>query len=44
MTTFDTLEDVIRAFDLVEIIVQDEYTHDVVTVARDGTYHVFDST
>ncbi len=41
---FETLEDVVRAgLDVVEVIVQDEFTHDVV-VARDGKYLVLDST
>ncbi len=40
----ETLEDVLRlGHDLVEIIVQDEYTHDVVTRAPDG-YRVYDTT
>ncbi len=40
-----TLEDVIRqpGFTLLDVIVQDEYTHDVV-VAAGGVYLVFDST
>ncbi|HSN29171.1 MAG TPA: hypothetical protein VLT45_22940 [Kofleriaceae bacterium] len=40
----ETLEDVLRlGHDLVEIIVQDEYTHDVVTRAPDA-YRVYDTT
>jgi len=43
----DTLEDVLawgsaRGFDVVEVIVQDEYTHDV--VVRGDVYYVFDTT
>ena len=40
-----TLEDVIRrpGFALVDVIVQDEYTHDVI-VATGGAYLVFDTT
>jgi hypothetical protein len=40
----DTLEDVLAlGFDIVEVIVQDEYTHDVVTRAPDG-WRVYDTT
>lgn len=40
----DTLEDVLhRGLTIVEVIVQDEYTHDVVTTHR-GVYLVFDTT
>lgn len=30
--------------EIVEVVVQDEYTHDVVLAWRDGLYLVFDST
>jgi len=44
MQRFQTLEDVIRAgVDIVEVIVQDEYTHDVVARGPDG-FLVFDTT
>ena len=40
----ETLEDVIAAkLDIVDVIVQDEYTHDVI-VRRAGDYLVFDTT
>ncbi len=40
----ETLEDVLAlGHDLVEVIVQDEYTHDVVTRTRDG-WRVYDTT
>jgi len=40
----DTLEDVLAlGHELVEVIVQDEYTHDVVTRAPDG-WRVYDTT
>jgi hypothetical protein len=44
LETIATLEDVLaRGFDIVDVIVQDEYTHDV--VARRGeTIVVFDTT
>ena len=39
-----TLEDVLRlGFELVEVIVQDEFTHDVVMRAPDG-WRVYDTT
>ena len=39
-----TLEDVLaRGYDIVEVIVQDEYTHDVVT-RRGVSFVVFDTT
>ncbi len=43
----DTLEDVLawgaaRSFDVVEVIVQDEYTHDV--VIHGDVHYVFDTT
>ena len=43
-----TLEEVVawmhaRGFSLVEIVTQDEYTHDVITRAPDG-YRVYDTT
>jgi hypothetical protein len=38
-----TLEDVLRLGELVEIIVQDEYTHDVV-IRVGEVWRVFDST
>ena len=41
----DTLEDVLRwGGDVLDVIVQDEYTHDVVVAGRDGAYLVFDTT
>jgi hypothetical protein len=41
---FETLEDVIRAgLDVVEVVTQDEYTHDVI-VAKDDKFLVFDTT
>jgi hypothetical protein len=41
-----TLEDVVRRPDLalVEVIVQDEYTHDVIVRRGDARYLVFDTT
>jgi hypothetical protein len=40
----ETLEDVVRAgLDILEVVTQDEYTHDVV-VAKDGKYLVLDTT
>ena len=40
----DTIADVIKlGHEIVEIVVQDEYTHDVVTRAPDG-YRVYDTT
>jgi hypothetical protein len=40
----DTLEDVLAlGFPIVEVIVQDEYTHDVITRAPDG-WRVYDTT
>ena len=42
--TLDTLEDVLRRpLSIVEVIVQDEYTHDVIT-RHDDVYVVFDTT
>jgi hypothetical protein len=48
VTRFDSLEDVIRwgfahDHEIVEVIVQDEFTHDVVMRTAD-TFHVFDTT
>ncbi len=41
----DTLEDVVRTgWELVDVIVQDEYTHDVIVRGPDGGYLVFDTT
>jgi len=41
---FGTLEALLRwCHDLVEIVVQDEFTHDVV-MRREGAYLVFDTT
>ncbi|MFT3700073.1 MAG: hypothetical protein QM831_43410 [Kofleriaceae bacterium] len=41
---FPSLEDLLRwNHDLVEIVVQDEFTHDVV-MRRDGVFLVFDTT
>jgi hypothetical protein len=42
----DTLEDVLRAgYDIVDVVVQDEYCHDVVaTHAEREGYTVFDTT
>jgi hypothetical protein len=43
-TRLDTLEEVLRAgFHVLEVVVQDEYTHDVVTRVRDMIV-VFDTT
>jgi uncharacterized ferritin-like protein (DUF455 family) len=47
IATLETLEDVLawglaRSFDVVEVIVQDEYTHDV--VMRGDVWYVFDTT
>lgn len=41
-----TLEDVVRRPDLalIEVIVQDEYTHDVIVRRGDARYLVFDTT
>ena len=33
-----------RGADLVEVVVQDEYTHDVIVAERGGTYLCFDTT
>ena len=33
-----------QAADLVEVIVQDEYTHDVIVAERGGTFLGFDTT
>jgi hypothetical protein len=48
VTRFDSLEDVIRwgfahDHEIVEVIVQDEFTHDVVMRTGD-TFHIFDTT
>lgn len=43
----ETLEDVLRAgFDVLDVVVQDEFTHDVVTRGRAGVpvFVVFDTT
>ena len=45
---FATIEDVLawarlRGYDLVEVLVQDEYTHDVIVQAGEQ-FHVFDTT
>jgi len=41
----DTLEDVVRSgWDLIDIIVQDEFTHDVIVRGPEGAYVVFDTT
>ncbi len=41
----DTLEDVVRTgWDLLDVIVQDEFTHDVIVRGPDGAYVVFDTT
>lgn len=41
-----SLEEVIRFGDVVEVVVQDEYTHDVVVTSATlpGSYLVFDTT
>jgi hypothetical protein len=44
-----TLEEVVRwalprGHEIVEVVVQDEYTHDVVVACRDGRWLVFDTT
>jgi hypothetical protein len=46
VTRLDTLEDVLhRGLEIVDVIVQDEYTHDVVCRGRrDGGFLVFDTT
>jgi hypothetical protein len=45
-TVLDTLEDVLRAHhDIAEVVVQDEYCHDVVVpVAGGSSFLVFDTT
>jgi hypothetical protein len=44
VTRLDTLEDVLhRGFEVLDVIVQDEYTHDVVCRTRDA-FVVFDTT
>jgi hypothetical protein len=44
-TRLDTLEDVLRwGADVLDVIVQDEYTHDVVTRDPTGVILVFDTT
>ncbi|MBA3540064.1 MAG: hypothetical protein H0T79_10580 [Deltaproteobacteria bacterium] len=45
-TTLATLEDVLRAgFDVVEVVVQDEFTHDVVaSLGHAPPYVCFDTT
>lgn len=44
MQRYQTLEDLLRSgADIVEVVVQDEYTHDVVVKARDG-FLVYDTT
>lgn len=41
----ETLEDVLRArFDVLDVVVQDEYTHDVVTRGNADLFVVFDTT
>lgn len=43
--TLQTLEDVLHAgYDVVEVVVQDEYTHDVIARAPGGGWVVFDTT
>ena len=43
-SVYETLEDVVRAgLDIVDIVVQDEYTHDVIA-RRGAEYLVFDTT
>ena len=39
-----TLADALRLGDIAEVIVQDEYTHDVVVRAASAAYLVFDTT
>ncbi|HEX7840862.1 MAG TPA: hypothetical protein VF469_25465 [Kofleriaceae bacterium] len=50
-TRLDTLEDVLRfgfaqrpAWELVDVIVQDEYTHDVIVLGPAPAFLVFDTT
>lgn len=41
----DTLEEVVRTgWELVDIVVQDEFTHDVIVRGPEGAYVVFDTT
>lgn len=41
----ETLEDVLAAgFEIVEVVVQDEFTHDVVARGAGATYLCFDTT
>lgn len=40
----DTLEGIVHRYEIVDVVVQDEYTHDVIARARSGAYLVFDST
>lgn len=41
----ETLEEVLRArFDVLDVVVQDEYTHDVVTRTGADVFVVFDTT
>lgn len=41
----ETLEDVVRRLDLVDVVVQDEYTHDVIARPAAGSvFLVFDTT
>jgi hypothetical protein len=42
---FQTLEDVVRwSGEVVDVVVQDEYTHDVIVRGPDHAFVVFDST
>ena len=50
-TRLDTLEDVLRfglaqrpAWDVVDVVVQDEFTHDVIVVGPAPAFLVFDTT
>jgi hypothetical protein len=47
--SFATLEEVVRwglplGYEVVEVVTQDEYTHDVVLAWQDGRFLVFDTT
>ena len=44
-TKVDTLEDVLRVgMHVLEVVVQDEYTHDVIAVGHGDGFLVFDTT
>jgi hypothetical protein len=40
----ETLADVARLWPIAAVVVQDEFTHDVVAALPDGTFAVFDAT